>query len=133
MKPGLAGCCSRDAALANRIRCTYREGEKVPFSVTLSEPFFGEFVTENVIRTFSPSLLVHLIRLYTAALREQQPANPGFKIPRHFLLHPCPSPSSGPRTKHNPGNHLRKQESQPVPQSSRVGRNHWSRDPQGGL
>ncbi|MBU9724563.1 hypothetical protein [Diplocloster modestus] len=77
--PGVADCCSGEAALADRIRCTYREGEKVPFSVTLSEPFFGEFVTENVIRTFSPSLLVHLIRLDTAASPEQQSATPGTK------------------------------------------------------
>ena len=79
----MAGCCSGDAALADRFRCTYREGEKVPFSVTLSEPFFGEFVTENVIRTFSPSLLVHLIRLDTAASPEQQPAISKYKFPRN--------------------------------------------------
>ena len=93
--PGAADCCSGDAALADRIRCTYREGEKVPFSVTLFEPFFGEFVTENVIRTFSPSLLVHLIRLDTAASPEQQSAAPGTKPQPPW--HPPNSPISGPR------------------------------------
>ena len=47
------GLLVRGKALANRISCAYEEREKAPFSVTLFEPFSGEFVTENVMGAFS--------------------------------------------------------------------------------
>lgn len=45
----MAGCCSGDAAVSNRIRCTNREGEKVliTFSVTNSPKNGSDSVTEN--------------------------------------------------------------------------------------
>ena len=82
--------------MANRISCAYEEREKAPFSVTLFEPFFGEFVTENVMGAFSLSELAQLIRLDTAFPRTRSPHPArirGFR-PRVSPLCVRPLPSS---------------------------------------
>ena len=49
---GTTGAYTGGNCWENYISWTYEGFQKAPFSVTLSEPFFGEFVTENVIRAF---------------------------------------------------------------------------------
>ena len=84
--------------------------KKPPFSVTLSEPFFGEFVTENVIRGFfsfvvSGSYMIGH-SLPPGNIRRRSPKSPAIHPPIPRLLSPgpqsAPAPNSLPALKSSP-------------------------------